>query len=373
MKNTPVTIEINDNGLATIKSNIKYKIIKGDILKIKNHKGESEKFSELSLNETRSIASCFIEKSGYYFSRVEISDDSGKIYKVESTPTLFIGREKRENIKKKLVFQKFDIEKISYFPSPYPQIDFLVEVRPENTSFCDVDIQSQTGVSFYAKDLKNGKGKARIYSSKPTVNLTSSDEIFSGYAWQKNKFLFGDIDWYADNNSSPKQLRENLGNYTYISASDSSIEIGTDFLGFSRLFFYKEDGVFIVSNRYHLLLLFLKKSGFTLRLNQKRIEALFLSNVTLFRQIMTHDLLIENTHLLPSFYSIKIENGNVIYKNKELFELLAVPTNFEELRYEDIIRKAAKEIENNVCAVFENPKFDRVIVDLSGGDRKSVV
>lgn len=369
MKNSPIKIEIQENGVIYVKCSIEYTILRGDIFRIKNHKGDTEKFSELLLSETKKSASCFIEKSGYYFSRAEILDNFGKIHKVESTSSLFIEREKREGIKKNLASQKkINIEKIPYFPSPDPQIDFLVEVRPESKVFsCDADMQSQTGTFFYKKDFKNGKGKARIYSSKPMVELMGFSEVFSGYAWEGNDFLFGDNDWYSDNKNTLRQLRENLGNYSYVSASDSLIEIGTDFLGFSRLFFYEEDGVFIVSNRYHLLLLFLKISGFSLSLDKNRIEALFLSNVTLFRQVMTHDLLVKNTYLLPSFYSIKIEDGNVIYQTKELHQLLDAPANFEDSRYEDIVRRAAKEIENNVSAVFRNPKFDRVIVDLSGG------
>lgn len=367
MKVTPINISFDKNGIATVTCNPDYNIKKSEIFRIKNHKGETEKICQLHIDERQLSASFIIGESGYYFAKSEIVDKHERSHFVESTSTLFIKEEKKESIKKTLSSQNCTIDKIPFFPSPYPQIDFLVEVRSESTGFCDVDMQSLTGVFFYVKDLKNGIGKARIFSTKPTVKVGETEEIFSGYAWQGEDFFFGDSDWYSNYGISRRQLNENLGNYTYITASDTGIEIGSDFLGFSRLFCYKKDSSFFVSNRYHLLLLFLKSLGFSLVLDLKKIEALFLSNVTLFRQVMTHDLWVKDTHLLPSYYCIKVEDGNVIYKKKKLFDLLSEPVSFEESRYQDIVFKAADEIKNNVRAVFNNAKFDRVIVDLSGG------
>lgn len=364
--NKPLTIQISSDGFARVICSEKYRLRQTDIVAIVDHQGRTEKIVTLAAYEDKESISYKINDSGYYFARAEIIDAAGIIHKVECAPTLFI-LERRQNEISNLLASKGGVpKKIPYFLSPYPQIDFLVDIGCKSNNHILRGIDCITGVNFYVSEIEIDKNKIKIYSSSPVVETLNCKELFSGYAWHNSTFFFGCDSWYQEKNSI-KQLKDNLGNYSYLKFDKDCIEIGTDYLGFSRLFYYSNGDSLFISNRYHLLLLFIKDIGLPLGLNEKRIENLFLSNVTLFRQIMTHDLLVDNTHLLPSYKFIRYSSKGVEFVNKPLFDLLSSPVIFDEKKYNEIVNKAAVEIKDNIRSTLTSSEFHRVVVDLSGG------
>lgn len=360
----PISLKIDADGFGVINCSDSYGLLSLDIVSIVDHQAKTDTIFKYYFNDAKKYVEHQFDYSGYYFCKAKVVDGSGVAFNVETVPKLFILRKKKNEIYQNLMGAESVLERIPYFQSPYPQVDFLIDMNGAAKRSSIEGISDVTGVDFHKYEF--GNGNSLIFSTEKIRELEDGKGIFSGYSWSDGEFLFGNKS-YFNVNGNFNNISNNLGNYSYVKISDNEVELGTDYLGFSRLFYFKDDTDFIVSNRYHLLLIFLKRIGTSLKLNREIVENLFLSNVTLFRQVMTHDLLVENTYLLPSFKYIKFSEKGAVFCNKELFEKLASSVDYNKSDYKKILNESAAEIRDNVEAVLRSPDFDQVIIDLSGG------
>ena len=209
---------------------------------------------------------------------------------------------------------------------------------------------------------------SRRMAETPTCRL-----LFSGMGRSDTMFLLGQDDAAAV--PDPRSLRDTIGNFTMVYQDADQIYIGSDYFGVGQLFYYEDpDGRFAVSDRYHLLLLVLKRLGAPLRIDHEKWMADLWRYDVPFVQIWSRDMEIEGTHVLPVGRCVRIGRDGWEILPSEIDEVLRDPGEFRPEEYRDLLDQAGAEIMDNIRVVYRNPKVRRVDIDVTGGlDTRTVV
>ena len=110
----------------------------------------------------------------------------------------------------------------------------------------------------------------------------------------------------------------NAGCYTYINITDRDIYMGADLFGFNRLFYFENESLFLVSNRYHLLLLTMREAGIKIVPDLPKMLSHFAAvNLQPLLQGMTNRMDIAGVNQLEKHFDILIDHEGVqLVKNK---------------------------------------------------------
>ncbi|MCC5450273.1 hypothetical protein LMJ53_00805 [Rheinheimera sp. UJ51] len=302
------------------------------------------------------------ESTGHYFARVTTL--SGEIKKgfYETYTVLFISKTDEQKIDEKVSSSILKSDVLPFFLSPEPQNDFLISYTSYNHS------------SMSALNFPDFKLVDKIEFGEKIISLFCSrsdsqkglfhNTVFSGYAWLKNKFIYGQSQIEL---SDLNELNNSLGMFTCCQKKSDRFSVFSDYFGFCKLFYYQSDELSIVSNNYHSLLLFMKKSNVKIEIDFDIVRLNFSSNVTLFLQAISKRMPVKNTFMLNSWEEIEVNRtGLNIERSSFYFDQKNLLIKNKE-GYKDYIFKAAEVIKNNIKLVFENKSFQKVLFDLSGG------
>ncbi len=367
----PASMKIDSDGKVTIVSSPEFLLSDVEVFQIIDTRAKSVSILKTT-SERHDVFTCIAPTSGYFFARCNVARRStNQTSLVECKPVLYIQEKRQLEIASILseagISDNENNQRLPYFRSPSPQIDFILDYSQSLLGGEDrVPFAFSDGLLWEYRDFEFGSAKCSIYSAKQLIPISSGSLIFSGYCWCDGVFHFGD-GAIENNSGSFSSPLEHLGTYSYCLVEKDRVELGTDFLGFGRLFYYRCEDRLLVSNRYHLLLEYANEVGIALGFDFGRLSVQLLSNVTFFRQVFSHELLVERTHLLPSYKRIEITSQGVEFKDTHLKRILDEPIQWNEERYRDILESSATEIVENIKAAIRSPKYQNVVVDLSGG------
>ena len=206
--------------------------------------------------------------------------------------------------------------------------------------------------------------------------LEKNGILFSGYVFNNDNFIFGKNDLVKSLTISEiRNIDSAYGEYVVFNVYDNKIKLSSDFFGMGSIFYYHHDNVFVACNNYHLLIELLSFNNLNLDIdiNQSRVSML----CTGFELggSFCRNMDIKDTHILfpyeKLFFDISVNKIDIA--NTELFDILNQNESWDSTKYEDYIKRGATDVLQNTSSIFNNPRFQEIIVDLSGGFDSRVV
>lgn len=215
----------------------------------------------------------------------------------------------------------------------------------------------------------NAYEEVKIKDGYYYINNIKNNYAFSGTAFTKDMFIFGEEDI-----KSVDSLEEVCGDYTLLTIIDNTIVFTNDFFGIQKIYYYNSKDVYIFSNRLHLIFKILKEINLNLKPNYNLISALLASGESQpFSQIFTNKLFFENLYILNVDKKIVIKDGVVSFVSKEIGNILLNRTQLSEKEYQNRLKKGADDIKHNFNLIYNNPRFKKILVDLTGGMDSRVI
>jgi len=209
----------------------------------------------------------------------------------------------------------------------------------------------------------------------PAKDKNNTVYLFSGYVFVRGvgKMLIGQEE-IVQENIGIEDLDEQYGEFSVLSIGGGSVKFTSDYFGMEPLYYYEKENVFAAANNYHLLLLLLEAGGEKLEMNVKRSRVNVITSGFTFGSPFSADLDIKNCRQNLSYESIKYSSaGGLEISKTSLYDVIFRQEEWDEDVYEDDIRRAKDEIYDNVKAVFEHERFEKVVIDVSGGFDSRIV
>ena len=311
-----------------------------------------------------------LEESGIYMVQGYIYIDKKPFYK----RTISIQYFNKSDINAYLNFINSNTYLTSYkipiYLKKYPYNDFLLCLKNKNNN--------NTNISKRFNLNKNLIYDRYILFTTSKVKLDTKGHyfIFSGKVFLNNNFIYGDEDLASIDDIT--KIKNKVGSYSCIifnkSSDNTYVKIFTDFFNMTRIFFYKKNDDFYISNNYHLLISILRCININLQINRKKIVSqLCTVSQQIFLQNFSHKMDILGIYQLPIYNDIIINNFNFKIKKNALFYILKNKRNIIKSSFLTILKHGKKEIINNISSIISNKNVENIIVDLTGGLDSRVV
>ncbi len=259
---------------------------------------------------------------------------------------------------------------VPFWNIPYPFRDFLIITSKSgdmnNELFKKLEVKSKD-INLNIKQIsKFDNISSYIISDKldeDTCYLNKDNIFFSGVCQFDGDFYYGQND--VDNKKINKEIFNSTGIFTSVDICKSEIIIKHDYFGCGLLYYFEKDNYFLISNRYHLLLIIIATIGYKLKINMTKVACNFYSYVNLFGSNISNKMDMEGVYQLPIENYISITSKG--YEIKERKEYIDILEGKVEETYEDLLLQAKDEIIENINAIISSNIFNKNIVDLSGG------
>lgn len=278
----------------------------------------------------------------------------------------------------KAVFSKFlktnrtELPKLKFASLVPPHEDIAVTAfKKERKNLQDFSLKYGFVKCEFAKNIVTLSKNLPITQKRPNEKLSY---IFSGYVFSDKKMLIGTKE-VEKTVSDIRDLNEKYGEYSLCTVDiQGNINLSSDFFGMVPWFYYEDNDVFSASNNYHLLLLLLKEVGVRLSMNVPRSRVNIITSGYTYGSPFSKDLDVLGCKINLAYEKItfSIKKGMAI-SYTSLWDILTDKSEWDEDLYEDYIRKCKAELEENCRAAFEHPKFNKIVVDLSGGFDSRIV
>lgn len=219
---------------------------------------------------------------------------------------------------------------------------------------------------FTKKDMMIGTHFVQILAEHINV---SNNYVFSGVAKYKKTLIYGE----KDISSFARIDDSDIGNFTYMKLNAHKIQIGTDYFGTGKVYYYKEEDKYILSNNYHFMLLIMKDLKIKVQLNYKLILALLCKSGQAFQQSIAREREICNAFMLPIDELIEITQNGLCFRKKEISRVFKLEKKKNVKNLDGLLAKGKKEIIENVGMILADKRYSKVPVDLTGGLDSRVV
>lgn len=244
----------------------------------------------------------------------------------------------------------------------YPRQDLLIiKASPEKESVLrDLSVDC-------AMDFDRLCSGISIMTGRPLAELDSVRFGFSGMGRTNDKLLIGMDD--IQTKEDVLMLSGQIGTFWLLRDEESQLILETDYFGNEKLYYYRSDDVFFVSNRIHLIILGMKALDISRIPNLDKIYAALSTNHSKFMQNFSREMDIQGIMLLPVDSKIRINcrNKELCIEKTDLFSLLSRQETFDESIYQHLLQMAANELIDNARVAFEHPGIRKFIVHVTGG------
>jgi len=305
-----------------------------------------------------------LEETGYYYIKV-----SNKYFIEDSNSFFYMTQTDKNKYIKQLQSNTFDNENVIK-----ENIEYFKIPGTNQNDFCLINFIKKELIDFEnLNNFCNNYNYKKKYINTSNLIIFSDDEkqhgitnntIFSGYMFYKNKFVYGSPD--LTNGIDFMNLDE-CGAYNFLTYDENKIKISNDYNCLARVYYFKNKDLFISTNNYHLLLKILSFCNVVKNIDEEQLILCLSFNCTQFRQPITNKFIIKNTYCLKPFQEIVIDKNTLSIKNKSSIGVFYSSSTFDESLYEDLVKKIAKDIINNLKSVLDNKRFKHFICELSGG------
>lgn len=312
-----------------------------------------------------------VQSSGAYTIQGHIRNEHGNFHKV-SAPVFVLLEKDRSRFSEFISLDHSEkIPELQFSIAPEPFLDFLIEVAVESKN----DHSEKIGPLPCQNVFDIGNTSIAVYSSRKMArSIDDAFVIFSGVAKpdERDVLLVG-----LDEIRTAEELRTAVGTFTYAIFNNltKSFEISHDYFGIGKLYYLCGTEKSFVSNSLHLLLLGIAKNNKELSLDIESLLSNFaFGNLQPFHQIFSSRMLFNDVRLLrvDEVIVVSEDRGFEIVPapiSSDISESLRAELNSEDDRevYDEMLRTALSEIVSNTTSALNHHRYDKVIVDLSGG------
>ena len=241
-----------------------------------------------------------------------------------------------------------------YYYLNYPFNDFIMS----NMEVNNLD----NNLSLYRFGVNN------IYTTSKIIEVenTSRKILLSGYYHDRDSLIYGENDL---NEKCDKCLNNKVGCFDSISINenDNSIILNTDVFGLSKIYYYSNGEIYVATNRYHLLVIFLSRLGISLDFDQAKISCMLSTSYGMLTdQYADNNCILSSTYLLPVDHQIIIDyDGN--FAIEKLNNLKMEKNELGEQSYFEMLQKTRSELINNLNSYINSKHFSTYFSDLTGG------
>lgn len=197
--------------------------------------------------------------------------------------------------------------------------------------------------------------------------------IFSGRTKYEKRIVLGQDDLGSGINYDI--LLDEIGLWTAVKYDQQQIVFTNDYFGMYKMYYYSTNGLAVVTNNYHMLLLILKSMDVKMTLNLNNTLPYFLKAEGGFlEQRFFNEMDVENITALPIDKYVVIDQSGLRIKEKSISETLNSEDEYNEHSYLEMMKNAAEEIKENVEIALADERFENVVFDLTGGkDSRTVL
>lgn len=302
-----------------------------------------------------------IDKEGAYFVKIFKRDLSSKT----SMSTAYVDY---YNKCTKADFERFCQENREYVFTSHLKSNFLYKMKAPYKDFAVVVSRRTETISndflvdygFRRKDVEMGNLSIDLLAEN-TDNYVQKEIIFSGLGKCNHKLINGEKDLQCSKDISD----EVIGNFTYVKKEKNVLEIGNDYFGTGKIYYYMKGELSVITNNYHFLLLILKHLGIIIKPNTKLIAALLCKSRQAFQQSITREREMLDVYMLPADKLFKINKNGVFIEDKSIASVFRLKKT-EEID-DGLLIEGKREIIENTEIVLADTRYEKVIVDLTGG------
>lgn len=293
--------------------------------------------------------------SGIYYIRVFFKTHNST-YSVNSKTVQYFTsefkNEYKEFLNKSRFEDSFDIN-LPFVKNEYPFNDFVI-ICCKNK----IDLQFEDYNKF---ELPSAGEWNRTLLTNGTF---SNALLFSGMTVYNDKFIFGD----RNKEYLPKKMSGHTGCFSCVQVNEENINLYTDFFDFCHLYYYIQDKIIMVSNRYHLLLNCAAPYYSEAGLNTQKAAILLSShNLPMMLHNFTFEMDIKGICQLPTYYDITLDSTGISFVKNEFYEILTAKFNYTEGEYKRLLNAGKEDILKDINIIFKDARFKNIIIDLSGG------
>ena len=260
-----------------------------------------------------------------------------------------------ENKLKPLTYQSYEL--------PYQDILLAYDTSEESKKTYEAIKNMSSSIELKYTSLHE---KALLVYSECIYKEGNSTVAFSGTGRTNTKMIYGMHD--IDSLSCANELSEQVGTFCLIRANENQIMIETDYFGTDKLYYFMLDSLFLVSNRFHLIVMAMQKLNIPRYPNLPHIYA-YLTETFYTQQNFSQTTNIINLINLRSDSRICVDLniGKVQIEKTDLYYALSRKILYKESSYYKLVEQACKEIVNNLKIAFEHNAFEHYVVHLTGG------
>ncbi len=318
-----------------------------------------------------------VSKTGKYYARVfvrvkkEGSNEYAKLAK-NTNKVIFYANEIWEDFRQFLETEHpLNVSELPFSKNTAPGQDLLLAV---------VSAEPQAAVlESYAGEMGMHQRRLASWEKNQTQHIvvTATGEplyieggccaAISGMGRTRERLIFGMSD--LDSMETANACSEQVGTFCLLRADPQKLTLESDYFGVNKLYYYRREDLFLVSNRVHLLLLVLRRLGVKGEPNFDKIHA-YLSGVEqLTMQNFSRELNLKNLFCLPVDSRIRIDlvRGRIEIEKTGLYYDLVSPMAYDEQLYRQMLQQAADELVDNARIALERPEFEHAIVHVTGG------
>ena len=306
-----------------------------------------------------------IEEPGNYYIQAHLKRDGINTFK-RSGSLFFNTASCAEELKLKWDSEELpEILEPSLYTLKKPFSTFLVHHRASKSNSDELQVQNISASLKKSCDIEHGDKLFTLYQFSESQN-NNNILLYSGTAICQSRFIFGDDD--VNEELSAEDFISAIGNFTIIGKSEDRVTLHTDYFGFSKVFYYTDGNNSYISNSYHLLLKAIKSSGTALNLDYDiALSKLNFVGLQPFYQNFSRRMDMAGIICLPIDKLIYFDNKGMHIGHKVICNTLYDEREVTHDEYVELIDRAKQEIISNLDIIAKHPKFDRIIVDVSGG------
>lgn len=199
---------------------------------------------------------------------------------------------------------------------------------------------------------------------------------FSGIAFVGGRCIttLDDFNVFLRTDRARLDLTSATGVFSVVISTGNELIIQNDLLGMEPLFYFQNGNYYIVSNRLHAIIHWMKLHDIQRTPDNPVILCSLSSTHTFFQQPYTHHTYVKGLMIVPASHYIIISDAVFTLVEKSPYRDLYSHHLIDEPSYRSLIKQGAQDIVSNIMNVMECGLFDNFEVDISGGrDSRTVM
>lgn len=206
--------------------------------------------------------------------------------------------------------------------------------------------------------------KRSILIKEKNIDFDKEEILFSGIGRIGENLIVGN---QAANVDEAKRMPDDqLGTFTYVQKSNGSLEVGTDYFGIGKIYYFHDENCFACGNNYHMLLILLKCIGKRLKINQEVVNAFLCKMNQPFAQRFCRECEVAGILILPVGKKILIDQ-EIEFVDTPITQMFDVDRNITNDEYLEFLEKGKEEILANTKAVLMSDNYNEILLELTGG------